>query len=226
MIKLTIGCLGRARHGKGTMAVALKEWAETNCIPAQIVAFADPLKDFLTALVGRSEPFRGTTPEREAPLPEIRWGDLAPNLVFRAMKIWSGLDLSINPTGRQLMQLYGTEVIRENFMPEAWVRYAGSRAAKFSGLTIIEDVRFTNEAKPRTKGGVVDHVYKVVRPGLPLLDHPSESEVDRVPAEYITQTFTNGGSIDLLGFEVRAMSNMIFSDLLAPIHCSEQQEVL
>ncbi len=203
MHQFTIGCLGRARHGKGTIATLTKAWLESQGIAAQVIAFADPLKDFLTMLVGRSEPFRGNDQERNAPVPEILWIDLATHLQETAAKLGMNTGLTqYNPSGRQLMQLFGTEVIRERFCHNAWIRMANGRAKMFHGVTIIDDMRFTNEACPRRLGGICDVVAKTIRPDLPLIKHPSEDAVDEVPSDYIDTVFLNDKDISVLAGKV------------------------
>jgi len=193
----TIGCLGRARHGKGTISTCLKTWFQNQGVPAQIIAFADPLKDFLTMFVGRAEPFRGNDAQRNAPITEVNWEDLEPNVIEAASRLGM-IDgaTAMHPSGRQLMQLFGTEVIRAKFCRNAWVRMAGGRAKMFDGVTIVEDVRFPNEAVNTQFGGIMDCVIKVTRPGQQLIDHPSENAVDEVPLSDIDVSLINNGSVE------------------------------
>lgn len=194
-MKVIVGCLGRARHGKGTTASLLKAWCESKGIPAQVIAFADPLKDFLTMFVGSDRPFRGNDQERNAPLTDFTWADFTPNIQKVALETFkAGPDQ--HPTGRQLMQVFGTDTIRQNFCNNAWIKMANGRASMFNGVTFVDDMRFTNEAAPRTvKGGIMDSVVKTVRPGVPAIVHASETAVDEVPASYINCILLNDGDI-------------------------------
>ena len=215
-MQMTIGCLGRARHGKGTVAQLLHTWFTSRGISAQIIAFADPLKDFLTLLVGRSEPFRGDDAQRNAPIPELTWKDIAFDIYMKAFKLW-GVNQDASPTGRQLMQLFGTEVIREGFCRSAWVRMAGSRAKAFDGVTLIDDMRFDNEARKKIDGGIIDVVLKTVRPGLPLLDHPSETAVDNVPLGWISNVFMNDAGLPELTNKVFQYADQTWGALCSPV---------
>jgi hypothetical protein len=192
----TIGILGRARHGKGTLAEIFSKRFTDLGVAWQVVSFADPLKDFLTRLVGRSEPFRGTDAERTAPVPEIGWSDLAELVRSEALAAWPEIDIAVNPSGRQLMQLFGTNIVRDRFMYDTWKRIAGQRAKAFDGITIIDDVRFSNEAEPRSIGGILDRCVKVVDPRRPLLSHASDTAVDLVPDGSVSATLVNDGTID------------------------------
>lgn len=221
-VQMTIGCCGRARHGKDTSAALMRDIFERVSIPCQVIALADPIKDFLTDLVGRPEPFRGNNAERTAPIPELKWSTMAARLSRGALRSWGPrwlrpfvgvvpeflvrrltlTHLGVHPTGRQLMQLFGTEVIRQNLAPDTWMRIADNRAKAFPGVTIISDVRFPNEAKSRYIGGIFDHVLKVVRPGIPPINHPSEWSVDLIPESYFLATIQNDGTQDDLAWKL------------------------
>lgn len=207
MPSFVIGCAGRARHGKGSTAEFVKEWANSNSIPSQIISLADPLKDFLSLLVGRSEPFRGNSTERYAPVPELPWSRLEPQILAEAKALWPEQDFSVNPTGRQLMQLFGTEVVRRHFCADAWVIMTGNRARQFNGITIVDDMRFTNEARLRRLEpgvGIVDVLFKIVRPDIPNINHPSEDAVDTIPLSWMDRVFDNTG--DLASLRERVMA--------------------
>jgi hypothetical protein len=215
-VKMSIGVCGRARHGKDTSALLMKRIFEDRKIPCQVISFADPLKDFLTAMVGRAEPFRGTNEQRSAPIPELLWADLAPRFLRGALKSWGpgwcrpivyllperflvglvGEHLGYHPNGRQMMQLFGTETIRENLCESTWLKIADNRARGFNGVTIVADVRFPNEARPKWAGGMFDLVIKVVRAGQPVINHPSEWSVDLVPPGYFRAVIENNGTED------------------------------
>lgn len=195
-IHFVIGCVGRARHGKGSTAEAIKAWADDNGIRSQIIALADPLKDFLTAVVGRPEPFRGNNVQRNKPVPELPWHKLGDQLRQEARIFWPEQDFNIAPSGRLLMQLFGTEVVRKHFFADTWVCIAGNRAKAFNGITVIDDMRFPNEAVLRKDGGINDIVLKVVRPDIPNLNHPSEDAVDTIPLERFIRIFENNGDLN------------------------------
>ncbi len=221
-IKMSIGLCGRARHGKDTSALLIKKIMESRDIPCQIISFADPLKDFLIAMVGRVEPFRGTTEQRQAPLPELLWADLAPRFLRGVLKSWGpawcrplvyllperlvralvAKHLGDHPNGRQMMQLFGTETVRENLCESTWLKIAANRAKAFEGCTIVADVRFPNEARPRWAGGLFDMVLKIVRPGQPVINHPSEWSVDLVPPGYFRAVVCNDSTEQDLFWEL------------------------
>lgn len=200
-----IGCVGRARHGKGTLANILLKWVfSANVLQqrAHIISFADPLKDFLTSLVGRAEPFRGNSAERSTPIPELSWWDLTSDIRYEAEKTWPEQDFKLNPTGRQLMQIFGTNVVRRRFCSDTWVRIAESRAKDFKGVTVIDDVRFPNEALRYVESHMPEQrfnlLFKVVRPGVPNIDHESEDAVDTIQLDAFDAIFVNDSDVEAL----------------------------
>ncbi len=198
MQSVTIGVAGRARRGKGTIVGFLAQWAALQGQPVQLVSLADPLKDFLTAVIGRSAPFRGTDEERNAPIPEITWRDFAPSFVQAASELAGRqLDPNDHPFGRQLLQLVGTDVIRKMWLPDVWVRIARNKAQAFPGLTFIDDCRFANECvlKSADPNGLFDFVLKVNRPGWPMSDHASEVAVDHIPLNRFDRVIENDGTL-------------------------------
>lgn len=194
----SFGCLGRARAGKGTMAAIITSWAKYNSLPSQIISFADPIKDFLTLLIGRSEPFRGNDAQRNAPLADFPWRSFEAPVLAGARRIGVPEDVIENgsPTGRQLMQIFGTDIMRNQFYDQTWFRIAANRAKNFAGITIVDDVRFPNEARPVTEGGMFDYVIKVTRESVPKLDHASENSVDQVPQNHLSIIMPNDNSIE------------------------------
>lgn len=197
MPKLSIGIAGRARRGKGTIAAIMTNWCALHGIPSQIVSFADPIKDWLTQIVGTSTPFRGTDQERNAPIQHMIWAEFAPPFQQAAAELLGAdYDNMDHPTGRQLMQLFGSQVIRQQFLPDVWVRIANHRCRAFQGVSLVDDVRFPNEAK------IFDLVLKVNRPNFPLSTHASEVSVDQIELDIFSRIFDNDGTIDDLTIKV------------------------
>lgn len=88
---------------------------------------------------------------------------------------------------REFLQRLGTDAIRQNLHPNAWVNalmaeyrpYSarGSSYEEVESKWVISDVRFYNEAQAIIdRGGVV---IRIDRPGfIPINNHPSEIELD------------------------------------------------
>jgi hypothetical protein len=146
-----IALTGLPRSGKDTLAGFLRGHYFV-CL-----AFADPLKDAAAILLGRERwEMNGEGDfDREAVLPE--WGF----------------------TTRDFLQRFGTEVMRDNFGQDFWLKHMRNRIGK--GNIVITDCRFENEAAlVRELGGIV---VEIRRPGCVKSGHVSDAGV--VPDRYV-----------------------------------------
>lgn len=149
MKKLLIGLAGRARSGKTTAA---KHLASAHTL--QTYAFADPLREGLTAIFNLSQ--RDFDDEhKEQP---IGW---------------------LGRSTRELMQSMGTEWGRNQIHPELWLLLAEQNLGFLEQTNpvatgfVISDLRFENEAAfVRDKGGLVIHLLRESAPGV----NPHSSE--------------------------------------------------
>jgi energy-coupling factor transporter ATP-binding protein EcfA2 len=171
-----IGLCGPKGCGKSTIATHLGylvgglEDHEVKVIPAWSFAFthlrfAGPIKAMARALGLTAEQVDGA--EKETPC-----------------------DLLGGLTPRFFMQRLGTEFGRDLIGPELWVR-ATMQAAdeKHTNLTVIDDVRFTNEAEAiRKRGGLI---IELRRDGAEYnIEHASEAGL---PRELIHTSIDNSG---------------------------------
>jgi len=91
--------------------------------------------------------------------------------------------------GRELLQVLGTEGVRENIRDDAWL-LAAERAISHHDLVVITDVRFPNEAEfVRAHGG---EVWRVIRPGHAGDGHASETSQKLIRADLV---LNNHGSL-------------------------------
>lgn len=151
---MLIGLCGYAACGKDTAAKVLIEEYYFHR-----VAFADPIKQALMAL----DPFVPGPNEGEY----LRVSD------FSAERDWA--EVKEYPEIRRLMQILGTEVGRNLFDPEIWVKLAERKLTSTLsvGDTVITDVRFPNEARLiKSQGG---YLVRIERPGFgPVNEHVSD----------------------------------------------------
>lgn len=84
--------------------------------------------------------------------------------------------------GRRLLQVLGSEGIRQHVADDAWIQAATKTIAPLDRV-VITDVRFLNEAEfVHNAGGLV---WKVIRPGYEGDAHASERELEEIEADAI-----------------------------------------
>lgn len=155
---LLIGLTGRAGTGKDTVAAYLEDqYAFT------VLAFADPLRDMLGALLQHVDV-------------DGAW------MVERALK-----EQPVHVIGasyRALAQTLGTEWGRNTVHPDLWLRIAEYRANQALGMgsnVVITDVRFPNEAAwLRRAGGTL---LRLRRDVAAIRPHESERHIDHLAVD-------------------------------------------
>lgn len=162
-----IAFVGLRRSGKDTAAQVLVDrgW--------KLLKFADALKTMLRAYFK----FTGLS---DAHINRAIEGDLKEEPLF----ILQG------KTPRWAMQSLGTEWGRDLIGSDLWVD-ATMAAARLYPQVVVSDCRFPNEAAAiRAAGG---DIVRIVRDGLVIDSHPSESILADIPEDY---TILNTGTID------------------------------
>ncbi len=98
--------------------------------------------------------------------------------------------------GRQLLQVLGTEAVRDHIDQAAWLKVA-RRDLEHLDRAVVTDVRFQNEADMiRDLGG---KIWRVVRSGYEGDGHSSEREQDLILHD---RKIVNDGDLDDLRNEV------------------------
>lgn len=142
-------------------------WADQNMWPfVKLYSFADELKHICTQLF--NIPFEcvyGTDEQKNQVQKHLLWENISKNKTG-AM------------TAREFMQHFGTDVCRKVYEP-IWVNACINRIQQEqSGLAIIADVRFPNEAKAiEQAGGKVVRLTRIVHED----NHSSEVALDDYP---------------------------------------------
>jgi len=170
-----IGVTGRAGAGKDSVWSTLNYEIDE---PVHRLAFADPLKESAMAALGLFS-------EQAQEFKEIG------QLVF----LFGNREVG-TISGREYLQLYGTEAHREIFGDDFWVRQA---MRKVRGITVITDVRYDNEAEAIiARGG---EVWEVRRPGSLIAEsnHPTEIPISR---HLVNRVLHNDGDLNDLRYEV------------------------
>lgn len=173
-----IGLHGRAKAGKDTGCEVIIEWAGARGVLAAREAFADRLKQSAAAALG----FEG---DREACVAYCN--DLKVNGII----ITDLADGRNNQqSGREFLQLYGTEAHRDVFGKDFWLAAVyDSPTARDAELLVITDVRFPNEIESvQQRGG---EVWYIDRDVAGAGDHASE----KVYPELCDRTIPNNASL-------------------------------
>lgn len=162
-----IGLCGYAQHGKDTFADILVGKG------FQKMAFAAALKDMLYELN-----------------PAVGLDVYADHWRLQDAVDVDGWDTAKrNPEVRRLLQVFGTEVMRNRFGPDVWVDLAFQKMPA-GGAYVVTDVRFSNEAAAiHRKGGYLARIVRKNPNGTDFdngigTSHPSEQHVSSLPADF------------------------------------------
>lgn len=152
-----IGLSGQARSGKDTAAHYLvSNYGFTK------IAWADALRECCRVL----NPIVGWDT-----LGPVRWAQLFDDVGYEAAKDHPEFGTEF----RRIMLTMGTEVGRNILGENTWVNAALDKMEPGKRY-VISDCRFPNEAEAVTERG--GHMVRILRGGLPTIDHPSETGLD------------------------------------------------
>lgn len=181
----------------------------------KIIAFADPLKKMLAILLNISVEKFNDRAFKEDVCIDLNTLDyslsaftkdkhLLSDSKFTKMTKELNLDiLNYDLTIRQLMQYFGTNVIRTFFGENVWINSTLRHASR---RTIISDCRFINEAQAiKDKDGTIIYVE---RPGIGFGQHQSEKEMWQMLKKGIyDQVITNDGNLEDLFNKIKNLCN-------------------
>ncbi len=165
MSRRIVGITGLARHGKDTVgSLLVSEQGFTK------VGFADSLRSLALSI----DPF-------------ISGGNIRLSSAVRAV----GWDQAKKvPEVRRLLQVIGTEGVRNHLGDDAWIRAAKRKIELVEGPAVITDVRFPNEADAvREWGGEIWRVVRVNKDRTPYDNgvgtaHASEKHISSLPRDW------------------------------------------
>lgn len=195
---MIIGITGKIGSGKDTVATIVKELYPE--MEWQIKGFADKLRQVASLLTG-------------IPAEDMKGQEV------KAQEVWE-----FNMTLRQLLQRLGTNAIRNNLHPNAWVNalmvdyiriektgndpvFGEYQALKEDVWPnwLVTDTRFPNELNAITdKGGICIRIVRLDNP-YPSSNHISETALDGVEL----LTIINDGNINQLRNRVKEVFDPI-----------------
>ncbi len=170
---MIIGICGLIGSGKGTVADVLVDQGFTK------VSFADKLKDGVSTIFGWDRAMlEGDTNESR------QWREQRDDF-------WSA-ETEMEVTPRLVLQLFGTDCLRNGFHDGVWVSLLKKHMLDNPGNYVIPDVRFRNEQNMiRELGGEIWRVQRGDIPewyGCAMLDNTTGSDLmeayDVHPSEY------------------------------------------
>lgn len=185
---------GKKQVGKDTAAKYIENILHANGVDRRrthIVHFADSLKQAASAIfgipmedfetdVGKNRVTDVAWPIREAvemAFDEVRdvwWPDVDPSENSRYMTV------------REILQFMGTDLIRNQMDPDAWVKSVFRQQWRDDDVVIIADCRFPNEAAFSKKYGLLIKVEREL--DLPTDGHISETALDSyTDYDYVVQ---------------------------------------
>jgi len=127
---------GKKRSGKDFFAQTLKAEFEKLGKTAEVMSFAEPLKDII------AETFDITHKQLDD------WKNLAEPVGTIRQKM-SGVDYTVLTDFRLILQKFGTEAMKKWFGEDVWVRLLASRAYNSTvDFIIVPDFRFLSEDVP------------------------------------------------------------------------------
>ena len=167
------------------------------------IAFADPLKGMLSILLNiplenfNNRSFKEDciinipTLDYSIPTSSKCYEQLSDSKFNRLAKNLDPILSQSNLTVRQLMQYFGTQIMREFFGENIWINSTLKHASK---NTIITDLRFKSEYNAvKSKNGIV---LFIVRPGFTFGQHASEREMeDLLTSNRYDYIIYNNGSL-------------------------------
>jgi hypothetical protein len=170
MIKM-IGIAGRARSGKDTTCSLMMDKTDRMFYK---YSFAQPIKQACNLI------FNWDERHAEGHLKEV-------------------VDPYWKITPRFAYQTMGTEWGREFINQDIWLMRAQSIADASSGIMIIPDVRFINEAEMIKKNGLLIGVRRDQRDDINGIEgHPSEKDIDFIIDNMTSYVLDNNGTVEQL----------------------------
>jgi energy-coupling factor transporter ATP-binding protein EcfA2 len=171
---MIIGICGRQGSGKDTIASLINKITNNRF---EVKRFSSKLKECAGILLG------------------------VPVELFEDRKFKESYIPQYDMTVRELLQKFGTDLVRETVHPNLWIE------STLLGYTnqdwIISDVRFINECDSiKSRGGVIVKAIRKTKHD----NHPSENEIDFITPDY---EIDNNGSFFDLQFCVNRMMNDI-----------------
>lgn len=180
-----IGISGKAGAGKDTTASLIMMQLENanSYISISRYSFADPLKRVCSELYGVPLEFFHNREKKEIKNP-----------------FW-------NLTPREMAQKVGTDIVRTHMDGDHWIKLAEKKFTGTSGIILISDVRFPNEAEwIRKQGGVLVNIYRDSIEEFDGQEHESENALKDYKFDF---NIDNSYSLEILNHNIMPIVHWI-----------------
>lgn len=175
-----VSITGKKGHGKDYVGAVIVRLTHGYFKKAQRFAFGDALKEVCSIIFGvplhiyhADDSIKSTTPTC------WRWCELEPALLKSFPQHGEFV------TVRESLQLMGTEIFRNTFCRDTWVRLVEHKlSACDADYAVITDMRFLSEAARMREMGA--KLIRVIDPNKPLNtgSHQSEAEMERIEVDH------------------------------------------
>lgn len=188
---------GKKQVGKSETAKILRD-LHTNSL---IANFADPIKKFCVDILDIPANLVYGNNNAKNQLTQYRWDDLEESVrrknAKQIIKIPSGRTTYILQTGfmtvREVMQVWGTDIMRNHFSKDIWAQRPFSRQWS-QDIVIIDDGRMKNELFHAKKAGAT--LVRIYRDNGLSDSHSSELELDDMPDDAFHHIIYNDGTLE------------------------------
>jgi hypothetical protein len=172
---------GKKARGKTTAAKYVRDTVGANGLLVDWYSFAAPLKAMAHSLGLSLDQCHGEDKNKNTPT-MWNWEDLNPNLQKKFNKTNGSV------SAREVLQIIGTDLFRNGFAEDVWVKIASFSAAKsIADVILFDDARFPNEIDEMKKNGAII-VHMLRNKGPSGDEHPSEKALDGYPKEHFHYT--------------------------------------
>lgn len=169
MKPLFIVIAGKKQVGKDTSALHLKKILEEGGSSVEVVAFAKPLKAFCQNVLGITEEQLSGTNDQKNSLTKYMWDNMPSEIRERySLEEDSSGHLPDGPrvngtrriprsgsmTAREVIQTFGTDIIRNYYDDNVWVNCVFDRTYD-TDVVIVTDCRFRNEKAAADRNNAV-----------------------------------------------------------------------
>lgn len=173
------GIAGKKQSGKNTFADFAAQTLFQYGMPAKNMALADPLKQFcVDYLYPKKESFFGNDFEKN------KWLGLWRDFFSDDLAKKYGKNALDNISGREIMQVVGTDIFRAQFGQDFWTKLLKMRILqqqKNNIVIFVTDVRFPNEIEMiKSLGGKMIKIYREIKREN-IIEHASENALDNIP---------------------------------------------